>query len=234
MDLDTNVVTNVYITHSYVYVAAVSTDGEDRTCNNHDWQNFRICHMSPRNFQTSFHGSPKHFKQFFSEVNGSPRHSKEWPGNPSNLEIQIFCVWSPPWADYQKIYIQDSLKYVRHDLAFEKIYETHSNICDMILLLRKFMRLTQICATWKFMRLTQICATRKFMRLTQICATRKFMRLTQICATRKFMRLVQICATRNFMRLTQICATRNFMRLTQICATWKFMRLVQIQGGEDP
>ena len=50
---------------------------------------------SPRNFQISFYGSPQNLIQIFTEVNGSPRHSKEW--KLSNLEIQIFQVWSPPW-----------------------------------------------------------------------------------------------------------------------------------------
>ena len=55
-------------------------------------------HGSPRDFQTNFHGSPQNSKQTFTEVNGSPCHSKEWTGKLSNLEIQIFWVWSPPWA----------------------------------------------------------------------------------------------------------------------------------------
>jgi len=47
-------------------------------------------HRSPRNSQTSFHGNPKKFKHLFTGVNRSPCHSKEWPGKPANLEIQIF------------------------------------------------------------------------------------------------------------------------------------------------
>jgi len=47
-------------------------------------------HRNALNFHTSFHGSPKHFEHFFAAVYGSPRHSKEWPGKPANVEIQIF------------------------------------------------------------------------------------------------------------------------------------------------
>jgi len=45
--------------------------------------------LSPRNFQTSFHGIPPNFKQVFMGVNGSPRHLKGWTGKLSNLEIQM-------------------------------------------------------------------------------------------------------------------------------------------------
>jgi len=51
------------------------------------WNKFSL---SPRNFQTSFHGIPQNFKQVFTGVNGSSRHSKEWTGTFSNLQIQIF------------------------------------------------------------------------------------------------------------------------------------------------
>jgi len=63
-------------------------------------------HESPRNFQTSFHGSPgqkiqtishasKHWDthyQFSIKTllsNESPCHSKEWQGKLANLEIRI-------------------------------------------------------------------------------------------------------------------------------------------------
>jgi len=44
----------------------------------------------PVPFEQVFTGVVKKFKQSVTEVNGSPRHSKEWPGKPANLEIQIF------------------------------------------------------------------------------------------------------------------------------------------------
>jgi len=53
-------------------------------------KNLTSFHKSPRNFETSFYGSPEFFKQFFIEVNRSPHLSTKWPGKPSNLEIQMF------------------------------------------------------------------------------------------------------------------------------------------------
>jgi len=47
-------------------------------------------HGIPRIFQTGFHRILKKFEQFFTEVNGSPCHSEEWPGQLTNLEIQVF------------------------------------------------------------------------------------------------------------------------------------------------
>jgi len=58
--------------------------------NKYDCQNLKQRILIPRNFQTSFHGSPQNFKQVFTKVYESPRLSKEWTGRLSNLEIQIY------------------------------------------------------------------------------------------------------------------------------------------------
>jgi len=55
-------------------------------------------HGSPCNFSTSSHGNPQDFKQILTGVNGSLHHSKEWTGKLSNLKMQIFKKWSPPWV----------------------------------------------------------------------------------------------------------------------------------------
>jgi len=43
----------------------------------------------PVPFIQSFSTSSQNFIQDFAGVNGSPRHSKEWIGNPSNLNIEV-------------------------------------------------------------------------------------------------------------------------------------------------
>jgi len=50
---------------------------------------------SPRNFQTSFHGSPQNFGRGFIGVNGSPRHSTSpYSLDPRGSEIPYLRLWS--------------------------------------------------------------------------------------------------------------------------------------------
>jgi len=58
---------------------------------------------SPHTFQ----GSPQNFQRVFTRVNGSPRNLFELTGNPFDLEMQIFDVWSPPWVVWRDVFIRD-------------------------------------------------------------------------------------------------------------------------------
>jgi len=63
----------IQIQSKQIQTDVVSTDGGDRTKNNHATAKISTnFHWSPRSFQTSFHGSPQNFKQVFTGVNRSP------------------------------------------------------------------------------------------------------------------------------------------------------------------
>jgi len=75
--------------------ADVSTDGEDRTWNNYDCQNFQqVFTVVPVHIKHVFMGIPKKFHV----SKRSCRNSKDLSGKRIDLEIQIFWVWSPPWV----------------------------------------------------------------------------------------------------------------------------------------
>ena len=58
-----------------------------------------MCGLSLRpHISNTFSRDSPTFQSDFHLSKRSPRHSEEWTGKPSNLEIQIFEVWSPLWV----------------------------------------------------------------------------------------------------------------------------------------
>jgi len=88
-------------------------------------------HGSSRTYQTRFLGSPQdsHFR--FLGRKRSPRHFQKNTDFCSDLEIQIFSVWSPPWLN-----ICD-MRCVWYDLGFTS-QGTHSHMLYEVF----------ICVTW--------------------------------------------------------------------------------------
>jgi len=78
----------------------LSTNGGDQTSNNTTAKiSNKFSLESPYISHTFSRESPK-CENRFQLSQRSPRHSKYLPENRVDLEIQIFWVWTPPWADH--------------------------------------------------------------------------------------------------------------------------------------